>query len=49
MVLWKLYYLPMELLKNDIIFEYAGKNKLDIKPIQNILNKDTYTGKNTGE
>jgi hypothetical protein len=34
---------------NDIILEYAGKNKLDIKPIQNILNKSKFTGENTGE
>lgn len=33
----------------EIILQYALKNKLDIKPIQNILNKGIYTGENTGE
>ena len=32
-----------------IIFEYASKNKLDIIPIRNILNKSIFTGENTGE
>ena len=34
---------------NEIILEYAGKNKLEIKPIRNILNKSIFTGENTGE
>ena len=34
---------------DEIILEYVGKNKLDIKPIRNILNKGIYTGENTGE
>lgn len=34
---------------SEIILEYARKNKLDIKPIQNLLSKGIYTGENTGE
>ena len=33
----------------EIILQYASKNKIDIKPIQNIFNKGSYTGENTGE
>jgi hexosaminidase len=33
----------------EITVEYATKHKLDVKPIQNILNKGLYTGENTGE
>ena len=32
-----------------VILQYASKNKLNIQPIQNILDKGIYTGENTGE
>jgi len=33
----------------EITLHYASKNKLDIMPLQNILDKVIYTGENTGE
>ena len=33
----------------EITLRYASKNKLEIKPILNILDKVMYTGENTGE